>query len=370
MRVPFVDLAAQHNAIKEEIDAATAQVVASGRFIQSPPVAQFEKAWAAAVGCREAVGVGNGTDALFAIIKCLGLSAGDEVITPAWSWISSASMVSMAGAVPVFADVCATSYTLDPDDVARKITPRTRAIVAVHLYGRVANMPPLLALAREHRLWLIEDCAQAHLAAGFGSRAGQFGVAAAFSFYPTKNLGALGDAGAVLTNDGDLALRIRRFANHGGLTKDEHLATGINSRLDALQAAVLSAKLPHLPQWNHRRSAHAAHYHFRLGHLARLQLPPQAAGHAWHLFVVRSNRRDHLRQFLQLHEIDTQVHYPRAIPFEPAYAHLRCRPADFPVAAALQHEVLSLPVYPELSQAQIDFVCDTIEQYYAKPGTF
>jgi len=364
MRVPFVDLTAQYQSIRADVDSAIRRVVHSGTFIKSEPVTEFEKAWANAVGCAHAIGVGNGTDALFAILKSLNLGDGDEVITPAWSWISSAETISLAGARPVFADVCPLSFTLHPEDVARKISSRTKAIIVVHLYGHVADMSALVALAKKHELHLFEDCAQAHLSFGSGFTAGQRGIASAFSFYPTKNLGALGDAGAILTNDTDLALRIRRFANHGGLTKDEHLFEGINSRLDSLQASILLAKLSHLPAWNAQRRKHAAHYHARLSRIAAIQLPTIPEGHTVHLFVIRCRQRNDLQAFLRLQGIDTQVHYPLALPFEPAYASAHFTAAHFPVAAALQHTVLSLPVYPELSEAQIDYVCDGIERFY------
>lgn len=366
MRVPFVDLAAQYFSIREDINTAIQQVLASGMFIKTEAVTQFEQAWAQAVGCQHAIGVGNGTDALFAILKGLNIGPGDEVITPAWSWFSSAETISLAGATPVFADVETSSFTLNPAAVASLITPRTKAIIVVHLYGAMAAMDALQHLARRHNLHLIEDCAQAHLSSGQGCTAGQFGVAAAFSFYPTKNLGAMGDAGMVLTHDAGLATHIRRLANHGGLTKDEHLFAGINSRLDSLQAAILSAKLPHLAAWNARRRSHAARYGKRLAHLSTLNLPVIPEGHTVHLFVVRCQQRDQLRVFLGEHGVETQVHYPRAIPFEPAYAQRGFQHADFPVAAALQHEVLSLPVYPELSDEQVDYVCECIQHFYER----
>lgn len=364
MRVPFVDLTAQYHAIRTEVDAAIQHVVASGSFIKSQPVTEFENAWAGAVGCAHAVGVGNGTDALFAILASLGIGRGDEVITPAWSWISSAETITLTGAKPVFADVDPASYTISQADVVQKITPRTKAIVVVHLYGAVANMPALQSIAKHHGLWLIEDCAQAHLSSAHGATAGSFGIASAFSFYPTKNLGAMGDAGAVLTNDADLAVRVRRFANHGGLAKDEHLMTGINSRMDSLQASILLAKLAHLPSWNIQRRAHAARYRARLSRLAALQLPEINAGHTAHLYVIQCQRRHELQAYLHAQGVATQVHYPSAIPFEPAYASFGHLDNEFPVSAALQHRVLSLPVYPELSAAQIDFVCDCIERFY------
>lgn len=366
MRVPFVDLTAQYQATREAVDNAIQAVVASGTFIHSAPVNQFESAWAQAIGCNHAIGVANGTDALFAILRSLHIGAGDEVITPAWSWISSAETISLTGAKPVFADVDPGTFTLAPHDVALKITPRTKALVVVHLYGAVADMPALQAIAKANGLWIIEDCAQAHLSTAHGATAGSFGVASAFSFYPTKNLGAMGDAGAVLTHDADLAVRIRRFVNHGGLTKDEHLVPGINSRLDALQASILLAKLPQLPAWNAQRKRHAAHYQARLAHLTALQLPAVAEGHTVHLFVVRCHRRNELQAHLQAHGVSTHVHYPSAIPFEPAYASFGHQLADFPVSAKLQQHVLSLPVYPELSDEQVDYVCDCIQHFYER----
>jgi dTDP-4-amino-4,6-dideoxygalactose transaminase len=365
MTVPFVDLHGQYASIQSEIDSAIQSVFDASVFIKSPHVTQFEEEFAHALGVAHCVGVGNGTDALYLILKTIGLKPGDEVIVPAWGWISAAEVVSLAGGEVVFVDVQPDGL-VSVELVRTKITNRTKAIIAMHLYGAVCDLSGLRTLADQHELFLIEDCAQAHFARHNGHWAGTIGHAAAFSFYPTKNLGAYGDAGAVVTDSEALATQVRRLANHGGLTKDEHLVEGMNSRLDSLQAAVLSVKLKHLPQWNELRRRHARHYTQRLAGISEIVLPEITEGHVFHLFVVRCSERSALQLYLKSQGIETQIHYPRALPFEPAYARFKLSAADFPVAAALQEEVLSLPVYPELSEAQVNYVCDQVIAFFTK----
>jgi dTDP-4-amino-4,6-dideoxygalactose transaminase len=365
MRVPFFDLTKQYALIRPEVDLALRQVFDNGRFVGGAPVATFEAHLGQALGGPHVLGVGNGTDALLIALKAFDLQPADEVITPAWSWISSAETITHAGGTPVFADVD-DYFTLAADSVASKITNRTRGVVVVHLYGQAADLGRISALCQQHKLFLIEDCAQAHLTSYQNKCVGTFGDFGAFSFYPTKNLGAYGDAGALVTNHGHLAEQARRLANHGGLTKNEHLLEGLNSRLDTLQAALLGAKLPHLKKWNQQRLRHAEHYMQLLTGVGDLVLPKQRPDtqHTFHLFVIRTRQREGLRQFLAEHEIETMIHYPQALPFVPAYAGRKHSAADFPVATLLPDEVLSLPVYPELTNEQVDWVCEHVKKFF------
>lgn len=365
MTIPFLDLTRQYQALKSEIDQAIQRVLTNGPLIGGEEVKSFEKNFAAFHGVSHCISTGNGTDSLFAIIKMHGIGPGDEVITPAWSWISTSETISMAGAKPIFADADAKTFTLSLEDVERKITPKTKAILAVHLYGQCCTMEALQKICDEKNLILIEDCAQAHGAKQNGKLAGTFGHVSSFSFYPTKNLGALGDAGCLLTDDEDLAIRMKRFVNHGGLRKDEHIFEGMNSRMDAIQAAVLSVKLKHLNDWNSRRQNIANLYHQRLSKIEFIQLPVTLKGneHVFHLFVIRTKRRDALRDFLLGKGIQTMTHYPQALPFEPAYAHLNFKPNDFPVAFVFQSEVLSLPCNPDLTDAEVNYICDCIQKF-------
>lgn len=365
MQVPFADLHAQYLSIKPGIDAAIAEVIASSAFIRGPHVQRFEAAFAEAVGARHCVSCANGTDSLYIAMKSLGVGPGDEVIAPAHSWISTTETITQAGGSVVFCDTDADTYTIDPAQIEAKITPRTVGIIPVHLYGQPADMDAIMAIAAKHKLWVIEDCAQAHLAVYKGRKVGSFGNAASYSFYPGKNLGAMGDAGALTTDDAALADRMAMFARHGGLTKGDHRIEGINSRLDGLQAAVLSVKLPHLPQWTRERQRAARRYDELLSGLAGLTLPRTAAGreHVYHLYVVRHEERDALAKHLAAHGIQTAINYPIALPFVPAYARLGHRPEDFPNAHRHQSRVLSLPMYSEMSDEQIGHVSRAIRAF-------
>ena len=368
MNVPFVDLKTQYLNIKSEVDVAVQSVFEDGVFVGGIFVSEFEKSFAETYGANHCIGVGNGTDALSLILKALGISEDDEVITPAHSWISTSETISLAGATPVFADVDNRHYTITPENVQSKINSKTKAVIVVHLYGQAAPVKEIAELCKKHNLFLIEDCSQAHLTEEGNQFVGKFGTASAFSFYPTKNLGAYGDAGCVLTSDSDLALKIRRLANHGGLSKDEHLMEGINSRLDVLQAAFLSVKLRHLNKWTDQRIKNASVYFSLLKDVEEIALPlirPDTK-HSFHLFVIRAMKRNELKSFLETHSIQTMIHYPTALPFEPAYKHLKHSVEDFPVAFKLSQEILSLPIYPELSVEQITFVCEKIKEFYSK----
>jgi len=365
--VPFADLYAQYLSIRGELDAALAEVIRSSAFIRGPFVEAFEREFAAACGLEHAVSCANGTDALYIALHALGLKPGDEVIVPAHSWISTSATVTQAGGSVVFCDTDPDTFTLDPRAVAAAITPRTVGIVPVHLYGQPADMEAIMAIAAQHRLWVLEDCAQAHLARFKGRKVGTFGTVASFSFYPGKNLGAMGDAGAVLTNDAALARRMTMFARHGGLTKGDHQIEGINSRMDGLQAAVLSVKLRHLAAWTARRRELAAGYRRILADIPGLTLPQEAPGreHVYHLYVVQHERRDQLAQHLAAEGIQTVINYPVALPFLPAYRRLGHTPEDFPVAYRQQSRILSLPLFPEMTPEQTGLVAAGIRSFGA-----
>lgn len=369
-RVPFADLHAQYLTIKPAMDAAIAEVIEKSAFIRGPFVDRFEAEFAAAVGVSPCVSCANGTDSLYIAMHALGVKPGDEVIVPAMSWISTSETVTQAGAAVVFCDIDPITHTMDPKHLADLVTDRTVGIIPVHLYGHPADMDPIMAVASKHGLWVIEDCAQAHLATYKGRMVGSFGTAASYSFYPGKNLGAMGDAGAVVTRDKALADRMAKFARHGGLVKGQHEIEGINSRLDGLQAAVLSVKLPHLPAWTAARRRWAATYLQALAGIEGLALPGVAAGcdPVWHLFVVGHDDRDGLARHLKAQGIDTVVNYPRALPFLPCYDRLNARPEDFPTAHALQSRCLSLPIFPEMTAAQLNHVAASVAGFVHVPA--
>lgn len=364
--IPFVDLRLQYESIQQEIDQAVKDVFTNAQFIGGESVKKFEQEFATLFGVNHCIGTGNGTDSLFLILKALGIGPGDEVITPAFSCIPSAECITLTGASVIFADVDNQYYTLDPADVERKITSKTKAVIAVHLYGQAAAVGQLKAICDRHKIFLIEDCAQAHLTKENSQLAGTFGIASAFSFYPTKNLGAYGDAGCVLTQNDQLAEKIRRLANHGALKKDDHQIEGTNSRLDTLQSAILSVKLNHIEKWNSRRIEIAALYSSLLKDISELTIPSVREGsiHTFHIYAVRTDKRNGLKKHLAENGIETIVHYPQALPFTTAYAHKKYTEATFPVSAKLQNEVLSLPVYPGLSNNQVTLIVDNIKNYF------
>ena len=366
LRVPFVDLRAQYSSIQPGIDSAISSVIREAAFIGGERVRSFEDAFAKAQGARHCVGVANGTDALYIAMQVLGIGSGDEVITAANSWISTSETISQTGATPVFVDVDQ-YFNLDVGSVEAAITENTRAIIPVHLFGQAADMAALTRICEANDVLLIEDCAQAHIASFEGKPVGTFGQVGTFSFYPGKNLGAYGDAGAIVCADDELAVRIRRYANHGQLSKGDHQFEGINSRLDGIQAAILNAKLPHLQDWTQARHRVAATYDRMLEGVDDLVLPAIAEGrsHVFHLYVVRSTRRDALREFLAARGIQTGIHYPTALPFLPAYKRFGYTPEQFPVAFRNQHQILSLPMYPELSQEQLEYVVGAIREFYS-----
>ncbi|MEZ4386831.1 MAG: DegT/DnrJ/EryC1/StrS family aminotransferase [Candidatus Krumholzibacteriia bacterium] len=353
MRVPFVDLKAQYESIKPEIDQALAEITGSCRFIGH---AGFEAEFAAYVGRKHCLGVANGTDALYAAMKGLGLGPGDEVITAANTFIATAEAISLTGARPVFVDHDPVSYNIDPDLIEAAITPRTRAIAPVHLYGQPCAIDKVMAIARKHGLKVIEDTAQSHGAAWQGKNAGTWGDVACFSFYPGKNLGAYGDAGAVVTDDDELAAFVSSYCNHGRHDHLVHGMVGINSRLDGYQGAVLSVKLRHLEAWTEARIAAAARYSEGMAGTCVVPTVAPEARHVFHLYVVRVANRDEVRKHLQEAGIATGVHYLKALPFVAAYADLGGAREQFPVAHRFQDEILSLPMHGDLTDEQIDLV--------------
>jgi dTDP-4-amino-4,6-dideoxygalactose transaminase len=365
IQVPFADLHAQYLTIRPEVDDAIAEVIRTSAFIRGPFVDAFEEAFAKAVDAKHCVSCANGTDSLYIAMRALGVKPGDEVIAPAHSWISTTETITQAGGRVVFCDTDADTYTIDPARIEELVTPRTVGIIPVHLYGQPADMAPIMDVARRRGLWVIEDCAQAHLARYRGRQVGAFGDVASFSFYPGKNLGAMGDAGALTTNDAKLAERMAMIARHGGLKKGDHQIEGVNSRLDGLQAAILSVKLPHLPQWTRRRQEIASLYRDRLAAVSGIRAPETAEGreHVYHLFVVQSERRDDLARHLAERGIQTVVNYPVALPFLPAYSHLGHRSAEFPNAFRHQSRILSLPIYPEMRDEHIDSVVQGLSSF-------
>ena len=366
MKIPFLDLNQQYASIKPEIDEAIQKVVDKCAFVGGPFVEAFEASFAAACGAKHCIGVANGTDALVVTFKALGIGPGDEVIVPANSFIASSESVTMTGARVVFADIDPMTCNIDVTRIESKLTPATRAIVPVHLYGQPADMDAVMEIARRRKLFVIEDAAQAHGAVYKGRTAGSIGDAACFSFYPGKNLGAYGDAGAIVTNDDRLADRARMLANHGRIDKYNHGVEGLNSRLDGLQAAILSVKLRHLPEWTEMRRRNAHRYSELLAG-TDVRVPSEADGlkSVYHLYVIRveAQLRDSLRAFLEQRGIATGIHYPIALPNLLAYAYLNHRPEDFPEATTASGEILSLPMFPELTEAQISYVCESVEGF-------
>ncbi len=364
-QIPLVDLKAQYRIIAEEINAAIRNVIEETAFIRGKYVEAFEHAYAQKYSVKHCISVANGTDAIYVTLKMLGIGSGDEVITTASSWISTSETITLTGAKPVFIDIEADYFNIDAAKIEKKITPRTKAILPVHLYGQPADIVAIKNICDAHNLYLVEDCAQAHFAEYHGQKVGTFGNAGTFSFYPGKNLGAYGDAGAIITNDDDLAKKCRMYANHGALKKHDHLMEGINSRMDGMQAAILTVKLPYIPDWNHKRYHHALLYQSLLKGVEGLSAPMirQDASHVFHLYVVRTKERDRLQRFLQEKGIGTGVHYPVALPFMTAYQYLGHTPTDFPVAYKYQSEILSLPMYPELSEESIHYVVASIKDF-------
>ncbi len=367
MQVAFVDLKAQYASIKAEIDQALAEVVADCAFIGGKFATRFEQEFAAYIGGKHCIGVANGTDALYTAMKGLRLGPGDEVITAANTFIATAEGITQTGAEVVFVDHDPVTYNLDLDQLEAAITPRTRAVVPVHLYGQPCDMDRVLAIAKRHGLRVIEDTAQAHGATWRGRKVGTFGDVACFSFYPGKNLGAYGDAGAVVTESDELAEFVRSHCNHGRHDTLLHAIEGVNSRLDGFQAAVLSVKLRHLEAWTEKRIAAAARLSAGLADVCVTPAVHPDVRHVFHLYVVRVANRDEVRKHLQAAGIATGIHYQKALPYVAAYERLGHRPGDFPIAYRFQDEILSLPMHGDLTPAQIDLVIAKMREVSRRP---
>ena len=364
MKVEFVDLSRQYHSIKKEVDEAISNVISETSFVGGPQVKAFEEAFASFVGVKHCIACANGTDSLEILLQAMKVGPGDEVIVPSHSWISTSEAVSTVGAIPVFVDTLPLRYTIDPAKIEAAITPKTKAIIPVHLYGLAAEMDEIMDIARKHKLLVLEDCAQAHGATYKGRITGTFGNAASFSFYPGKNLGAYGDAGGMVTNEDNIAEKARMIANHGQKGKHNHLMEGRNSRLDAIQAAVLNVKLPQLDSWNKLRRQHAELYLNLLQGLP-LQLPdyPDYSSPVFHLFVVQTEEREALISFLKNEGISTGIHYPVMLPMLPPYKKEQLE-KDFPVSVGYQDKILSLPMFPELEEKEIEYVVKKVKEFF------
>lgn len=370
MTIPFVDLKAQYRTIKPEIDAAIEEIISNTAFIGGKAVTSFEAEFAEYIGVPHCVGVANGTDAIEIALRALRVGRGDEVIVPANTFIATSEAVTSAGATVVFADSEPDHYTLDVEDLRRKINPRTKAVIPVHLYGHPADMDPIMEIASQHNLLVIEDTSQAQGALYKGRKVGSIGDASTYSFYPGKNLGAYGDAGAIIFKDAGAAEFARTYGSHGSLVKYHHIMEGRNSRLDGLQAAVLSVKLRHLDEWGAARLRNARLYNELLADVEGI-VTPRIADYAtpvFHLYVIRVADRDGVARELAARGISTAIHYPIALPALEAYNHLGHRPEDFPVAIGQMGELLSLPMYPELNEEMIRYVADALKQIVPSPA--
>lgn len=367
MRVPFLDLPAQFAAIREDAMAEIESVLAKSNFILGEPVARFEKAFAAFCECPHAVGVASGLDAIKLSLRALGIGPGDEVVTAANTFIATTLAISAVGATPVLVDCDPVTYNLDARALESALTARTKAILPVHLYGLPADMDPILAIARRRGLHIVEDASQAHGARYRGRRVGSFGNVNAFSLYPGKNLGALGDGGIITTRSAELAERIAVLRNYGSKTKYYHDVKGENSRLDTLHAAVLSVKLRRLDEWNASRRRHAAQYTEQLRGAGDIVTPttPDYAEPVFHLYVIRTSRREALMKHLEARGVGTIIHYPVPLHLQKAYADAGWKRGQFPVSEKYANEVLSLPMFPELTPAQIEWVTNSIREFFA-----
>ncbi|MCC6003881.1 MAG: DegT/DnrJ/EryC1/StrS family aminotransferase [Thermofilum sp.] len=366
MKIPLVDLRRQYLSIKNEIDRAIEEVLNNGMFILGENVKSFEREFAEYIGVKYAIGVGSGTDALFLALKALGVKSGDEVVTVSFTFVSTVDSIVHNDGTPVFVDIDPESYTIDVRQIEKMITDKTKAIIPVHLYGLPCDMDPIMELAEEKGIYVVEDAAQAHGAEYKGRKVGSFGHIACFSFYPSKNLGAYGDAGMVVTNDQDLAEKIRMLREYGQIEKYKHLLIGYNSRLDELQAAILRVKLKYLDKWNEKRRANAKLYNELLMDLSNLIIPPsevKGRKHVYHLYVIRTKQREELRNFLASKGISSGIHYPIPVHKQPSYKNLLNDIPRLPVTEQVAKEVLSLPMFPELTEEEIHYICDNIKLF-------
>jgi dTDP-4-amino-4,6-dideoxygalactose transaminase len=365
--IPYLDLAAQMRPLRKEIDAAIAKVLDNCTFCLGPEVAQFEKDFAAYCGARHALGFNSGTSALHVAMLLLNLKPGDEVITTPYTFVATSWAISYCGATPVYVDIDDTTFNLDPKLVEKAITPRTKAILPVHLYGQACDLDPLLEICRKHNLALVEDAAQAHGAKYKGKKVGTFGEISCFSFYPTKNVGACGEGGALVTNNDAFAARAKSLREHGATVRYYHDEVGYNYRMEGIQGAVLGVKLKYLEKWNSERRRVVMRYHELLADTP-LRLPAEASyGESiYHLYTVRHPRRDELKKHLENHKIGSALHYPLPLHLQKCYASLGYKAGDFPIAEQATRECLVLPIYPELTEEQIQRVASVIKQFFAK----
>jgi dTDP-4-amino-4,6-dideoxygalactose transaminase len=366
MNIPLNDLQAQYRTIKPEIDIAIHKILDSSHYILGKAVTDFEEEFAKSHGCKYCVGVGSGTDALHLALWIEGIGPGDEVITVPFTFIATVESISLVGAKPVLVDIDPRTYTLDPKKLEKAITPKTKAVISVHLYGQAGEMDTIAAICKKHNLLLIEDAAQAHFAKYKSQSIGQFGVSTCFSFYPGKNLGAYGEAGAVMTNDADRALKLRQMRDHGQSRKYQHETWGHNYRMDGFQGAVLGVKLKYLQKWTERRREIAEMYKKGLAGVKEIVLPFEQPGayHVYHQFVVMTPKRNELQDYLNSQGISTGLHYPIALHMQPAYKHLGYKEGDFPMSEKAANECLSFPIYPEMTQDQIDFVIQHVKKFF------
>ena len=362
MKVPFVDLKAQYKTIKNEIDNAIKLCIESTSFVGGDAISKFESEFAQYIGVHYCITCANGTDALEIALSALGITNGDEVLVPALTWISTAEAVRYVGAEPVFVDIDPDTYNIDVNRIEEKITNNTKAIIPVHFYGQPAIMDKITDLAKEYNLRVVEDCAQSHGAKFNDTNVGTFGDISTFSFYPGKNLGCYGDGGCLVTNNNNLANKIRLLANHGQAKKNDHLILGRNSRLDTIQASILSAKLPHLNQWIKNRQSISKEYSNLLDD-DKIKKPyfKPIVSHVFHLYVIQVDKRDSIKQELENWGIKTGIHYPQALPFMKPFQYQNHKHDDFPVAFSITKKILSLPMYPELTNHQIEYVCRKIK---------
>ncbi|MEN6490135.1 MAG: DegT/DnrJ/EryC1/StrS family aminotransferase [Smithella sp.] len=367
MNVPFLDLKAQYKTIKEEISAAINEVIENTAFAGGPFVAKFENEFAQFCGTKHAIGVGNGTDALWASLVALGIGAGDEVITTPNTFIATAEAISLSGATPVFVDIDEKTHNMNPALIEAAITPKTKAILPVHLFGQPADMDPIMAIAEKHGLKVVEDACQAHGAEYKGKKAGSIGAVGCFSFYPGKNLGAYGEGGGIVTNDDALAAKIRMFRDHGQAKKYYHDIIGWNARLDGIQGAVLNVKLKYLSDWNDARRKHAQDYTAGLSSIDGVIAPQEAeyAKHIYHIYALRVQDRDKFMAYLNEKGIACGIHYPIPLHLQNAYAFMQKGPGSFPVAEKCAAEYVSLPMFAELTDEQVAYIVEQIKGFYA-----
>ena len=362
--IPFVDLKAQHNYLKKEIENAFNDVINNSSFIRGKEVSQFENSFSSKLKINNCISCANGTDAIYIALKSLNLKADDEVITTSLSWIATSEAITHAGAKVVFCDIDPESYCINPELIEPLINKNTVGILPVHIYGQPCEMNSILNLAEKYKLWIIEDCAQSHLAKYEDTYTGKFGLAGTFSFYPSKNLGAIGDAGCIITNDNEKARWMKSFANHGG--KNKHIVEGINSRLDSIQAAILNIKIRFLSEWTNKRRELAKKYLKELSNVGDLKLPfeKDSTEHVYHLFTIRTAYRDELKTFLESNGISTTINYPKPLPLLSCYSRLNLSSAEFPISSNVCNEILALPLYPELSLEDQNYIIQNVKNFF------